>query len=180
MALSSAGCLVTDSPAFKQPEALPPLLTNLDPPTSKILEIPKKPGSPNEYEQKTISFDVRSDDLRGPLYGAAFVDFPRNTKRPSAWQEYLGTGTLAEPRRPLCKLVIPSSVQPGCRPISVLLSHQFSIVNGIFESDAGSVEGDLGIATWWAQIGDEGPYPCEPDPVLGDAGADVRAEGGVL
>jgi hypothetical protein len=182
MALSSAGCLVTDSPTFKQPEELPPILTNLNPPAYKILNIPRKPGSPNEYEQKTISFDVRSDDLQGPLYGAAGVDFPRSNPFILAWKAILGTGTLGEPRTTACQLAIPSYVEPGCYSITILLSHKGTIWGGI-EGDAGSVEGDLGIATWWAQIGvdENGPYrPCEPDPVPRDAGADGRAEGGVL
>ena len=180
MALSSAGCLVTDSPTFKQPVELPPILTNLNPPASRILKIPRKPGSPNEYVQETIRFDVRSDDLQGPLYGAAGVDFPQSKPFILAWKAILGTGTLGTPRPAACQLAIPSYVEPGCHSISILLSHQGTILGGGIEGDAGSVEGDLGIATWWAQIGiDEAPYQaCEPDPVPGDAGADARTDGG--
>jgi hypothetical protein len=175
--MNSVGCLVTDNPEFQAPATLPPFLSNLSPPTSRILVIPRKPGTTapeKDYVQNTeISFDIRSEDLQRPLWGSVYLDFPKPSKiaiclfSPS-------TGTINKARRENCTLAIPSSVESGCHSITALVSHSASIITG-------RIEGDLDTATWWAQIGrDEGSYdPCEPDPLPGDGGVDAGSEGGL-
>jgi hypothetical protein len=158
-----------------------PFLTNFKPAPSTILEIPRKPGSSSQSkdyvveEAPTIRFDVLSEDLQRPLYGSVFLDFPQLTKFPAiCLLTNIGAGTLDEPRPQACKLIIPSSVEPGCRSVTALVSHEVSIL-------AASPAGDLAQVTWWAQIGFDSSLrdfvPCG-DLTPADAGGDARADGG--
>jgi hypothetical protein len=173
--MGSGGCFITESPEFKEPPVLPPFIANVNPPTSRILVIPRKPGTATgarEYVQDVeIRFDIRSEDLQRPLYAAVWVDFPKPNKYPIC-SFALSTGTLATARPQTCTLAIPSLIEAGCHSITALVSHDQSIYNG-------KVEGDLDTATWWAQIGVDDAVPCEPDPLPPDAGRDVRGEGGI-
>jgi hypothetical protein len=186
MALGNLGCLITERPDFPAPEASKPFLTNISPPLSEIIEIPRKPGGlPSDYVEDVVDirFQVHSEDLQKPLYAAIFIGFPRRTVFPSLCPQLrneLGTGTFAEPRQVNCDFTIPSTVSKGCSSITALVSHNVDILVGIVDDP----KGDLATATWWAQIGFDRSArdfaPCEPDLPPPDAGRDARADGGGL
>jgi hypothetical protein len=181
MAFGTTGCLITDKPDFDAPRQSPPFLANLDPPPHEILVIRRKPGTSapmNEYlEDQEIRFTVHSDDLQQLLFFVVFIGppgkhqyFPYCFFPPTA-------GTLRVPRDQRCPLTVPSSVGPGCHPITALASHDNSIYT------MPKTDQNVGIATWWAQVGvddsdpesDPDKYkPCLPNPPSGDAGADAR------
>jgi hypothetical protein len=175
--MSSAGCLITERPDFTAPEVSRPLLTNFHPSPADILEIPRKPGSStevNEYVEKLIRLDVFSEDLQKPLYFAVIIDLLRETQDFICF-ESKGTGTLAKARELKCPLKIKSSIKPGCHSITALVSHEESVYSGRVANGS-----DLGMMTWWAQIGveDSNYWRCEPHTPPTDAGADARADGG--
>jgi hypothetical protein len=175
--MSSAGCLITERPDFTAPEVSRPLLTNFNPSPANILEIPRKPGSDpssNEYvEDVAISFDVLSEDLQTPLFMAVFIDLQRPEQELICFSS-AGTGTMSKARRLACPLAIRGSIKPACHSITALVSHDDSVFTGRVASGS-----DLGMMTWWAQVGVEDSYhKCEPYTRPTDAGTDARAEGG--
>jgi hypothetical protein len=179
MALGTSGCLITDKAEFTQPSPIPPFLTDLDPPATEIMNIPKKPGSPpglNTYvDDKPLAFKVRSEDLQRKLYSVVFVDFPGPDPKLACWFPP-DLGTLDTPRSRDCKLDIRASVAPGCRPITAIVSHDEAIQVGVIRNPS-----DVGTATWWAQIGTDPMFDiCEPHRTTGDAGTDGGADGGFL
>jgi hypothetical protein len=179
MAFGSSGCLITDTPEYKAPRRTA-LLVNFDPQPYEIIVIPKEPGSPddsNTYVQtKKIHFDIRSSDVQ-QVFGLCLIDFPGPKQHP-LWFLSSEPGKLDTPGE--CDLRVPPSISQGCHSITALVSHDRSIINSprIIE--------DLGQATWWAQIGiNEGAspieyFPCEPNPISRDAGADARDGGSAL
>jgi hypothetical protein len=174
MAFGSSGCLVTGTPEITAPPPIAPLLADFDPLQADILEIPREPGTPsstNTYVRTgKVKFRIRSTEIRH-VFGACVVDFLRPT------QHTIATLTAApeDLDKPLtCDLHIPPSIGPGCHSITALVSHDATIVG------APRLIEDLGLATWWAQIGTEDMptrAACEPKPLPRDAGADAH-EGG--
>jgi hypothetical protein len=170
--MSSAGCLITERPDFTAPEVSRPALTNFNPSPADILEIPRKPGTANEYVEGLVRFDVFSEDLQKQLFFAVIIDLQRPTQDLICF-ESPETGTLAKARELKCPLKIKSSILPGCHSITALVSHDASVHTGRVASGS-----DLAMVTWWAQIGVDEPGACAPHARPSDAGTDARAEGG--
>ena len=185
MALGSSGCLITDKAEFSPPTPTPPFVLNLDPPASEILNIPRKPGAgmANVYVETTnVAFEVRSDDKRF-LWSTVFVDYPSSDPlRPASVACTTAggpdIGTLDTPRIWGCNLLIPPNVSEGCHSITALVTHD-KVINEPRPPPPPESLSDLGMGTWWAQIGADSTYfPCEPHPTRSpDAGADARVDG---
>jgi hypothetical protein len=190
MALGTSGCLITDKAEFSPPAPTPPFVTNLEPSPTEILYIPRKPGtapdSRDYVETQNVSFEIRSDDMQRYLFSFILVDYPTdnpNRAPPMAKQFPADIGTLDTARIRATPLIIPATVPPGCHSITAIVSHDSSIYQGVVKPPLPGEVADVGIGTWWAQIGtdtsDPGGFPpCEPNPPKApDAGADARIDG---
>ena len=190
MALGSTGCFLTERPDFDPPRQTPPFMTNVNPSTTVAHTIPVRKGTDptsNLYESQPIGFDIMSEDLGEKIQGLILLDFkgfgstdPLRVLNQEAIQIDPGTLKDKERERFTRTIQIPSSVQPDCHTVTVLLSHSF------FPGSAKPQRiGDVDTKTWFFQVGandDEdqhGYKPCVPEPRQADAGADAT-DGGRL
>jgi hypothetical protein len=157
----------------------------LSPSTTNTQQLRKLPGT-NDYEERTIRFQVESEDLGQKVRGLVFIDYKGVSKDfanpPPILSLDIRAGTLKEePRSGEFVLSVRSlNIMEGCHPISLVLSHDFA---GGF---APAEEGDFAIATWFFYFGIDPNNPkegenfiCQPDPIPRDAGTDAREGGGL-
>jgi hypothetical protein len=186
MALTTTGCLVTDSPEFPEPKRTPPFLTNFDPSPAEIQTIPVRPGTnPNDrnYLPAYVSFDVVSDDLGDDLEALVLLDF-QGPDRPPARElcpsiPSIPPATLQSTGRNVrCDFTL--TVAAGCYTVTAVVSHDFRRL-----STQPVTEGDVFRTTWIYQVGvdltDPDPYAkCIPEEKPTDGGTDAPADRGAL
>jgi hypothetical protein len=180
MALTTAGCLVTDSPEFPEPKRTPPFLTNFDPPPHELQTIAVRPGTdPDDgnYLPATVEFDVVSEDLGQEVVALVYLDFKGVNApiKPSLCNLTIEPATLSTTgRRVKCDFTLSDK---GCHTISAVVSHGFHPAS-VKPLD----ELDVDIATWFYQVGidltDPDYHECIPDAKPTDGGTDAPADRG--
>jgi hypothetical protein len=183
MALGASGCLVTDSPEFKEPRRTPPLVIDLNPSPFDLypLENIAKASGGRAFKPLDLYFYVVSEDLQQPLHVLFLLDY----KRPGfptgrlLYQTTIPAASLdSPPRKVTCNAAFQADVLDGCHSVTALVSHEFENLEPKQKNPL-----DLAIATWWFMVGFDPSnptkqLPCVPGDLPRDAGADAP-EGGL-
>jgi hypothetical protein len=157
MSLFGAGCMVTGSPDFAEPQMSKPYLTADSPEPWTVVAL-KGIGTPPTYQLPPLKFEIASEDLNtrgvlvqlvsdypGPVAtGTDNVKGVLNSPVKILPPGHLGPGEIVTRTQLIDSVPLLLGTAPGCHSITLFASHGFKLNTVLPETD-----GDLGTLTWW-------------------------------
>ncbi|MCU0655879.1 MAG: hypothetical protein MUF64_11535 [Polyangiaceae bacterium] len=152
LAALQGSCLATSVDDFPEPAVSPPFLNGAraTPPLAQVLLV-----DPATSPAITFSAFVRSEDAGAELEARLVADWPSTNGTIQVTR--LSAGSFSEerllsftwnPRAPT--LITGKPLDPGCHPISLVVSHQFNL----FSNVPARLE-DADSLVWWVFLGDQ-------------------------
>jgi len=186
MGMGGQGCVITGSTEIDPPKQTPPYFSKLSPPIYQVQKLTSLGTSPSSLTE--IQFEVVSEDLGQPIFGAVYRDFHGfGDMRPLAVISGIkpakipaGHMTDAVPRPGSAQFEITGA--PGCHSATLVLSHEF---NGPGDPRP-TQDKDSAYATWWYFLDDDPMGPAvdiatcvTPASASTDAGSADASDGGL-
>lgn len=172
---AAAGCLVTSTTQFAEPEVRGPFIVSADPPSFKV--IPISSADVAAGRPLTLTLTVRSDDAGQVLQTILFQDY-RGFSGESGVDGKRVTFAFANPStfddaRDISVSYVPvPPISDGCHSITAIVTHGYDTQHERLTQPAA-------LQTWWISVGEPGaaPLDCygvvEPPPA-----SDAGDEGG--
>jgi hypothetical protein len=185
MGIGSQSCLVTSNPDIEPPKRTPPYFSNLSPPTYQVQKLTSLGTSPSSVTE--IGFDVVSEDVGQPIFGAVYLDFNGfgDMKQKVIGQikpAKIPAGHMTDPKPRPGSATFEITGPPGCHSATLVLSHEF---NGPGDPQPTDRENDTALATWWYFLDDDPIGPAvdiatcvTPASPRTDAGSADASDGG--
>lgn len=173
MVASAAGCLVTSSTQFAEPEVRGPFIVSVDPPTFKV--IPVTTADVAAGRPITLTLTVRADDAGQVLQVILFQDY-KGFSGTSGVDGKRVTFAFSNPdtfdaTRDISVSYTPSPpLASGCHSITAIVTHGYDTQHERLTQPAA-------LQTWWLSVGEPDSLPLDcygavTPPPANDAGAE--------
>lgn len=173
--LGIAGCLVTSTTQFAEPELRGPFIVSADPPSFKVIPISNADVAAGR--PVTLTLTVRSDDAGQVLQTILFQDYrgfsgETGVDGKRVTFAFANPSTFDDPRDISVSYTPVPPIADGCHSITAIVTHGYDTQHEQLTQAAA-------LQTWWISVGEPGaaPLDCygvvEPPPA-----SDAGDEGG--